>query len=341
MIFDWYINGNEHGKMMSLVAIAEQLTRMGIATPAEGKKWVGKYINNRGWHDEGVWKIIVSETYCGTLRYGKRIGRAGRNGTRPIDEQIAVNVPAIVSRETWELAQARRAYNSRIARRNMKHEFMLRSLIFCGCGRRMTGSGRTFHYYCPRRYPGSVAAGRELCTEPVVKGRLIEAITWDYIMGLITDPVQFEQKLKQAQAQEAATMQPKQKELEHVIALLLDTEKEAEEIALAARRVKGIVGERLEKQADEINKRYQALTARKIKLQEALAVELTENTIDNLLQFRETVALGLEHPTFEDKRRWLEILQTKVTVTNRIAVITCRLGGNLEYNLFELRTSNG
>ena len=223
----------------------------------------------------------------------------------------------------------------------MKHEFLLRSLIFCGCGRRMTGSGRTFHYYCPRRYPGSIAAGSELCTEPIVKGRLIESVTWDYIMKLIKNPKEFEAKLRQAQAREAAAMQPKQNELEHVTALLQDTEIEAEEIALATRKVKGVVGERLEKQADEVDQRYQALTARKIELQETLAVELTENTIGNLLQFREAVALGIDNPTFEDKRRWLEILQTKVTVTNGIAVITCRLGGNQEYNLFELHTFHG
>ncbi len=39
-------------------------------------------------------------------------------------------------------------------------------------------------------------------------------------MGLITNPEQFEQKLREAQAQEAETMQPKQKELNHVLALL-------------------------------------------------------------------------------------------------------------------------
>jgi hypothetical protein len=117
--------------------------------------------------------------------------------------------------------------------------------------------------------------------------------------------------------------------------------REAEEIALATRKVKGIVGERLQQQADELAQRYEALTRRKGQLQESLDVELTENTIDNLLKYREAVALGLEAPTCEDQRRWLEILQTKVTVTNGIAVITCRLGGNLEYDLFELHISNG
>jgi len=34
-----------------------------------------------------------------------------------------------------------------------------------------------------------------------------------------------------------------------------------------------------------------------------------------------TVAVGLDNPTFEDQRRWLEILQTTVTITSRVAVI--------------------
>src|SRR5687768_2276060 len=159
-------------------------------------------------------------------------------------------------------------------------------------------------------------------------------------MELVKDPQKFEEKLRQAQANEAATMQPKQKELEPVIALLKETEKEADEIARATRKVKGLVGERLQQQADEVDRRYQALTRRTGEIEESLAVELTENTIGNLLQFREAVALGLENPTFEDRRRWLEILQTRVTITNGMAVIICRLGGKpLEYNLFEKETS--
>jgi len=160
------------------------------------------------------------------------------------------------------------------------------------------------------------------------------------MMGLVKDPVEFERRLREAQANEAAKIQPKQKELEHVIALLKATENEADEIARATRKIKGLVGEKLQKQADEVNERYEALTKRRNKLQGALAVELTEKTIKNLLRYREAVALGLENPTFADRRRWLEILQTRVTVTNGKAVISCRLGGEpLEYNLFEKGTS--
>jgi hypothetical protein len=80
---------------------------------------------------------------------------------------------------------------------------------------------------------------------------------------------------------------------------------------------------------------------RKNELEKSLAVELTENTIDSLLQYREVVALGLENPTFEDRRRWLEILQVTVNVTGSIAIVTCRFEGDpLNYNLFEVDKSN-
>lgn len=159
-------------------------------------------------------------------------------------------------------------------------------------------------------------------------------------MGLIKNPDDFEKRLRQAQAREAETMEPRQKELEHVIAHLKDTEKEADEIARASRKAKGIIAAKLERQGEEVNKRYEALTQRSIELHEASAVEMTEETIDNLLQFREAVALGLENPTFEDRRHWLDILQSTVTVTNGVAIITCRLGGNpLSYNLFEINKS--
>jgi len=159
-------------------------------------------------------------------------------------------------------------------------------------------------------------------------------------MKLIRDPQKFEEKLREAQAHEETTLYSKQKEFEHVTALLEDTEMEADIIAREIRKTKGIIRDRLEQQGEEVDQRYLALTKRKNDLQEALAVELTDQTIDNILRFRDAVALGLENPTSEDRRRWLEILQANVTVTNGIAVITCRFGGKpLEYRLTEYNIS--
>src|SRR5215207_22742 len=295
MIFDWYVHGDEYGNMMSLYAIAERLTKTGIPTPSNVKGLSRNRVKTIGWSSGVIRQLIVSETYYGVLRYGKYIGEGGRGGRRPIDEQIAVCVPAIVPSETWELAQERRAYNSRIAKRRMKRQYLLRGLVYCGCGRRMVGGGgrgEHYYYYCARRYGSGLAIGSAVCTEPLVKGGPIECVTWDYILNMIRDSQQFETKLRQAQAKEATSVQPKQKELEHVLALLEDTEKEAEEIACASRKAEGLIAAKLERQGDEVNKRYEALTRRKSELQEALAIELTDNMISNLLRFREVVALG-------------------------------------------------
>ena len=57
-------------------------------------------------------------------------------------------------------------------------------------------------------------------------------------------------------------------------------------------RAKGLVAAKLQQQADEVVKRFQVLTARKSQLQESLALDLTDRVIDNLMRFRETVAIG-------------------------------------------------
>lgn len=334
MVYDWYVNGDENGGMMSLVGIAKQLTKLGIPTPSQSKSIKSKRARYGVWYYASVNWILQSETYCGILRYGRTVVRGGKIGNRPQNEHILIDVPAIVTRESWELAQARRAYNSKIAKRRTKRDYLLRGLIYCGCGRRMAGT--TGRYLCTRHYNTN---GGE-CNEPIVAGGLIEGITWEYIMSLLTNPEQFEEKLRQAQALEATILQPKQKELEHVTALLQDTEKEADEIARATPKAKGIIAVKLEQQADEVDRRYQALTTRIMELQEALTFELTDCNIDGLLQFRETVAAGLQNPTFEDRRRWLEVLQATATVTNGIAVISCRLSGEpLQYRLTEFRNS--
>ena len=82
-------------------------------------------------------------------------------------------------------------------------------------------AGTSGRYICTRRNNTNSSE----CKEPYVIGELIESVTWDYVMGLITNPEKFEQKLRPAQVQEAEGAQPKQKELEHIVALLKDTEK--------------------------------------------------------------------------------------------------------------------
>lgn len=310
MIYDWYVNGVENGVITGYPLIAKRLTEIGIPAP-----------RGLNWSLSAVYRILTIETYCGVLRYGRKIVRGNKVENRPDHEHILITVPAIIPRDIWELAQARRGYNAKFSKRNGKRDYLLRGRISCGCGCSMIGTDGV--YLCRARMQNFVKPTQ--CKEPRIKKGLIESVTWDYIVSLITNPDEFEDKLRQAQAQEESTLQPKQKELEHVIALLKDTEQEADEVARASRKAKGIIAAKLEQQGDEVNRRHQALTARKLELQETLAFELTDCNIDDFLLYRETVASGLQTPTFEDKQHWLEILQVGVTVKNRQAVVSCRI----------------
>lgn len=339
MIYDWYANGDEHGQIMSLHRIAARLTDMKIPSPSIVKRLAGNQIRAGGWSTGLIQRFIASETYCGVWRYGKHSGHSGQGGRRPADEQIIIPVPAIVSRELWNLAQKQREYNSKFAKRRMTREYLLRGLIYCGCGRAMVGGGgdaKRYYYYCPRRnskYGGAIE--KATCTEPLVRARNVEYFTWGYVMRLLTNADEFEQALRDAQALEAEQQKPKQKELENVMALLSATEYEAETVAETAKKVRGIVAEKLQAQAAEIDRRYRALEKRKTELEEELRCEITDSEIDSLLEFREAVAVGLSHPTPEERRQCLEALQTRVTVANGIAVVTCRLSREaVSFDLF-------
>lgn len=145
-------------------------------------------------------------------------------------------------------------------------------------------------------------------------------------MRLVTDPIYFEDKLRQAQAEELAALEPKANKLDHVNALITQVECEAEELAHALRTARGIIRTKLEAQQDEINERYEALHETRVKLEKELSRQvLTDETLKDIRRFRETALIGLNNPTNEDMRRWIEILDVNVIVNNGQVSITCKL----------------
>jgi len=81
------------------------------------------------------------------------ISKGNRVLSRSQDQHTLIDLPAIVSHGVWELAQAQRAYNRNFGKRRIKRAYLLREMIYCGCGRR--------GFYQAAR-PG-VGAGRRPC----------------------------------------------------------------------------------------------------------------------------------------------------------------------------------
>jgi site-specific DNA recombinase len=154
---------------------------------------------------------------------GRTTPRAVRVVDRPATEQIAIPVPAIISRETFERAARRLEDNKRFAARNSKVPSLLQGLAACAsCGygyyRTSTRTARRkiYYYRClgsdDYRYQG----GR-VCADKPVRADYLDAVVWEHITGLLADPglvrAEIDRRLEAARTSDPATRQRARLEL--------------------------------------------------------------------------------------------------------------------------------
>ena len=138
-IFDRYTQRGE-----SIATIARALSEQGVLTQT------GKAV----WDRSTVWGMLRNPAYRGQAAFGKtqtsgqrakptrptraRGERHGRRETRrdvAPEQWTSIPVPALVSTETFELAQARLEENKRFAPRNTKEPTLLQGILVCrDCG---------------------------------------------------------------------------------------------------------------------------------------------------------------------------------------------------------------
>ena len=316
MIYGFY-TGQGGNRPMSLYAIAQRLSEMHVPTPGEIKKRPRRRAAG-AWDLTAVYRIITSETYAGVWHYGE-------------PERFAIPVPAIVTRVEWEAAQAQRATNKRMSRRNAKHDYLLSGMIECECSRAMIGHGdhRADRFYYRCKTHDYLRWGEErTCITKAVRADWLDVAAWEYILEIFSDESQFEEELKQAQQIELAELQPKRKELDMTLDLIAQTEAEARQIACDRKRVKkgGLMARTFAEKAEELDRQYADLCRHHDTLLAELEAEtLTDQDIVDLKQYRADVMLGLKVATFEDKRFYLDKLQFKAVLNDAQATFVCRL----------------
>ena len=99
--------------------------------------------------------------------------------------------------------------------------------------------------------------------------------------------------------------------------MIIQTEADALEIGQALKRATRLVAKSLEQNMNEVNQRYDALCKRRETLQAELSVtQLTDDTIQGLIEFAQDVFVGIESSDFQVKRCNLEMLKVRVDVDN-------------------------
>lgn len=185
----------------SVGALARWLNAQGIPTRKGALRWQRPTIG----------AMLRNPAYKGTACFGKReradaekVNRRSRqrgittlrsdsSRRRPREEWIEIPVPAIVSAETFALAQDRLDRNKHFSRRHTKVPTLLQGLLVCQqCGYGLyriggAATGKRYYYQCFGSLRHRHPAGRVCANRPVRQDYLDELI-WNEVVGLLENP---------------------------------------------------------------------------------------------------------------------------------------------------------
>ena len=320
-LFAWYADEGA-----TIIALIQRLKRLGIASP-------------RGcptWSPSALRCLLTNPTYTGQvfanrMRTGPSqtrrsallpVGRPG--GTRrPADraEWIAVaSVPAIITREQFDRAAERLAYNRRMARRNNRvHQYLLRGLVSCGrCRRGCTGRRLppAYDYYlCRTKAQLRLLVPGERCPARYIPAKPLEDLVWADLCEVLAHPRMIARAMERARGGRwlPQEWQARRANLERGRASLGQQIERLTEAYLA-----GVVPlAEYERRRREAEARLLALERQEQELfAEADRQDGTAELAANAEAFCRRVREGLASADFERKRALLELLVDRVIVTD-------------------------
>jgi site-specific DNA recombinase len=332
-VFDRYISDD-----VSIGELARWLTRRGVPTRT------GKAV----WDRSSVWGMLRNTAYRGQAAFGKtktleRHGkptrttraRGERHGRRPAREDqpaekwTLIAVPAIVTDETFELAQARLAHNAHFAKRNTKKPTLLQGILVCrecgyGCYRSTTRTTnkRIYYYRCIGSDNYRHIGGR-VCHSRPIRADELDGLVWDEVRRMLEDPALVRAEIDR-RLQALRTEHPASRRRE---ALQRDITRAEGSIA----RLIEAYQEQLIS-LDELRARMPALRKRQTTLQaqlDSLDAELHDaetylQLADTLEGFLDRLANGLDQLTLAEQQRILRLVVREVLIGGDDDTITIR-----------------
>src|SRR5512133_847039 len=332
-VFARYINDG-----VSIGELARWLSDRGVPTRT------GKAV----WDRSSVWGMLRNTAYRGQAAFGKtktleRHGkptrttraRGERHGRRPAREDqpaekwTLIEVPAILTEETFELGQARLAQNAHFAKRNTKKPTLLQGILVCrecgyGCYRSTTRTTnkRIYYYRCIGSDNYRHIGGR-VCQSRPIRADELDALVWEEVRRLLEDPTlvraEIDRRLRTARTEHPAARRREALErdltrAESAIARLIEAYQE-QLVSL-----------------DELRARMPALrkrqTAPRAQL-DALDAELHDaetylKLAETLDGFLDRLADGLDQLSLDEQQRILRLVVREVLIGGDDDTITIR-----------------
>jgi site-specific DNA recombinase len=326
------------GEGTSIGELARWLSDRGVRT-RKGK---------RVWDRSTVWAMLRNPAYRGQAAFGKtktaerhgaptrttraRGERHGRRLTRhdqPAEQWTLIPVPAIVTEETFELAQARLVENARFSRRNTKELTLLQGVLVCrecgySCYRTSTRtSNKRISYYRCIGQDGWRHIGGRVCQSRPVRADELDPLVWGEVRRLLEDPAlvraEIDRRLAALRTEHPAarrreTLERDLARADAAIARLIEAYQE-QLISL----------EELRARTPTLRKRQSALRAQL----DALETELQDaetylQLADTLEGFLGHLADGLDQLNIEEQQRILRLVVREVLIGGDDDKITIR-----------------
>ena len=324
MMFAW--SGQEQ---CSLGEIQRRLRQKGILSPT----------GIATWSRTTIWAMLKNPAYKGTATYNKTSNRPLKRQrlrpprgkpehprrpisrvSNPAEDQIPIEVPALVSDDLFAAVQAQLEENRLRKRARSRHDrYLLQGLVVCKrCGYACCGNGghpdpakgkTPYGYY---RCAGSDAfrhGGQRLCWNKAVRTDILDAAVWEDVHSLLSEPERIRTEYERRRQSKSPDREAEQltkliTQVKKNISRLIDAygdglleKSEFEPRVTAAReRLSQLEGERNQKAAQESQESELRLV------------------IGQLEDFAKRVSDGLKRPTWETRREIVRALVKKVEI---------------------------
>jgi site-specific DNA recombinase len=318
-IFEWYTDPVQSG---TLYAIAKQLSDTQVPTPAGG----------RCWSVSSVRSILRNSSYAGIAYSGRSRPAAARHRksallpvgpgfshtSTPPEEWIPIQVPALVSQETFDAVQARLDWNKQMARRNNDtHEYLLRGLVSCAqcrlaCPARTLPSGYSY-YVCRGHTDVLRAVEGKRCTARYAPAQGLDDLVWQDMCCLLAQPALIIHELEHGQggAWLPQALQDRRRTLRAALAQLERQQARLLEVYLA----EIIKRDEFERKRQELMHTQTGLSQqlRQLEAQAQKQIEVT-GLAAGITAFCQRLQPTLDHLTFAQRRKLVELLIDRVIV---------------------------
>ena len=289
------------------------------------------------WERTTVWAMLRNPAYHGAACFGKTeraerqkvtrllrlrggySSRSSANKERPREQWIAIAVPAIVSPESFALAQERLQQNKVFASRHTKEPTLLQGMLICKvCGyayyrtSTRTSVRKLYYYRCLGSDDWRYSKGR-VCTNRPVRQDYLDDLVWREVIELLGNPdlVSKEMERRVRDLQESNPGRVRKEALSKEITRVqkgMDRLLDAYQEGLLAL-------EQLRRRMPELNKREAALRT-ELQTLEANVVDRERclRLVGNLQEFLSRVHQSAQTLHVKDRQRILRLVVKEIVV---------------------------